>query len=166
MSAPNAFVWVNAALFQLTWFGCVLGGVLGGAAGLAALLVAAAWCGTLRDDLRLLAPLAIVGFALDSVWQWTGIVGYTGAAVAPLWIVMLWGAVALTLNHSLRAFTRRPLLGGLVAGLAAPVSYLTAARLGAVAVPDPALLIYPALAWSVVFFTSFSRLVTPQEELA
>lgn len=165
----NGFGWfngVNAVLFQLTWLGCVLGGAPAGALGLAALLTASAWRGTLRDDLRLLAPLAVGGFALDSAFHWTGVLAYPDAPVAPAWIVMLWIGVGLTLNHSLSVFTRRPLLGALLAGLAAPLSYLSAARLGAVVVPDPVLLIYPAIAWTVVFFAAFTRLATPREELA
>ncbi len=159
MSAANA---VNAALFQITWFACVLGGAAGsalwGAAALAGLLAFTATQGRLASDLRVAALAAVIGFALDSLWIRAGILDYHGARLAPIWIVMLWLGVALTLNHSLSFLSRRPLLGGALAGAAAPLSYLGGERLGAVTVPEPWLLAAVSLCWLVLFWGAFARL--------
>ena len=64
----------------------------------------------------------------------------------------------MTLNHSLSLFIRWPVAGGLMAGGAAPLCYLSGERLGAVTVPDPWQLAWIALAWAVIFIVTFSRL--------
>ena len=69
---------------------------------------------------------------------------------------MLWMGVGLTLNHSLALFAPRPWLGGLMAGAAAPLSYLGGERLGGVGVPDPALLVLVAAAWFALFTLAFA----------
>ena len=64
---------------------------------------------------------------------------------APPWIVLLWGAFALTLNHSMAWFAQRPLVASVFAAIGGPLAYLGAARgFDAVAFPVPA---WPALAW-------------------
>ncbi|MEZ5558599.1 MAG: DUF2878 domain-containing protein [Pseudomonadales bacterium] len=151
---------INAALFQTTWFACVLGGAAGsslwGAAALLGLLTFSARSPHLRADLRLAAAAAVIGFALDTLWIHLGVLDYHGIAFAPAWIVLLWVAVGLTLNHSLSLFAGRPWLGGVLAGACAPLSYLGGERLGAVAVPDPWLLALVAAAWFFTFALAFA----------
>ena len=62
-----------------------------------------------------------------------------------MWIVLLWGAFALTLNHSMAWFAKRPAIASVFAAIGGPLAYLGAARgFGAVAFPTPA---WPALVW-------------------
>lgn len=154
----NWFNLANALALKLTWFGCVLGGVTGGAAPLAGLVGLSWWRGTLRDDLSLLPALALVGFGLDTLWDLFGILDYADTDIAPPWIVMLWIAVGLTFNHSLAVFKARPLLGGVLAGSLAPVSYLIGARFGAVLVPEPVWLVPVASSWMLIFYVVFTCL--------
>lgn len=150
---------LNAALFQLTWFACVLGGAAGssvwGALALASLLAFSGTRPLLRSDLVFAAGLGLVGLVLDTLWIRTGVLDY-GSAIAPAWIIMLWMGVGLTLNHSLALFAGRPWLGGLMAGAAAPLSYLGGERLGGVEVPDPVLLVVVAAAWFALFTLAFA----------
>lgn len=154
----NRFNVINAVIFKLTWVGCVLGGVVGGAAPLAGLFGVSWWRGTLQDDLKLVSVLALVGFGLDSLWDRLGVLDYVGTSMAPAWIVMLWIAVGLTLNHSLSYFKARPALGGALAGLVAPGSYLIGSGFGGVSIPQPALLGLVALSWALIFTTAFTLL--------
>jgi hypothetical protein len=151
---------LNAGLFQGAWFACVLGGAAGtsvwGAGAVAGLAAFAAFGDRLRSDFAFALAAGLFGFALDTLWIRTGVLDYAGASVAPAWIVLLWVGVGFTLNHSLAVFCARPWLGGLLAGLSAPLSYLGGARLGAVAVPDPWLLGFVALAWWGVFTAAFA----------
>ena len=71
---------------------------------------------------------ASIGFCLDTLWIRVGVLDYAGASVAPVWIVLLWVGVGLSVNHSLAPFGARPWVGGLLAGLTAPVSYLGGER--------------------------------------
>jgi hypothetical protein len=151
---------LNAGLFQVAWFACVLGGAadssLWGAAALVALLGFSLAGGMGRFDLTLAGVAAAVGFLLDTAWIRTGILDYSGAPFAPLWIVMLWGGVGLTINHSLSMFQARPWLGGLLAGVTAPLSYLAGERFGAVSIGDPWLLPIVSLVWMLLFAAAFS----------
>ncbi len=57
---------------------------------------------------------------------------WPAADIAPLWILLLWAGLALTLNHSLAWLQSRLWLAALLSGLASPFSYLAAAKLGGV----------------------------------
>lgn len=161
---------VNALLFQLTWFGCVMGGASGswywGLAGIAALLAFSGTQGTLTRDLRFVGVLIVVGFLLDSLWASTQVLDYgvnaqplTGAAsglvLAPVWITLLWAGVGLTLMNSLNFFVARPWLGALMAGGASLPSYLAGERLGAVVVPEMSLFPIIMVTWGLLFFVMF-----------
>ena len=151
---------INAVLFQVVWFACVLGGAAGtslwGALTVLALVAFSAWVGMLRHDLPFVCAGLFAGFALDTGWIQLGILDYGGAQVAPAWIVLLWCGLGLTLNHSMQMFTARPLLGGVLAGATAPLSYLGGERLGAVSVPDPVAMAWVGLVWAVVFWGAFA----------
>jgi len=132
-------LWLNALLFQATWFGCVVGAAMGqpwlGAAPLVllALQVARRPC---AGDLQLVASALALGLCLSWTWQWLGVLAYASpgpiAGQAPAWIAMLWVAFALTFNHSLGWLVRRPLLALVFGLVGSPASYLAAQRLGAV----------------------------------
>ncbi|MEQ8858201.1 MAG: DUF2878 domain-containing protein [Pseudomonadales bacterium] len=149
----------NGAVFQLAWFACVIGGAAGtslwGAVALAALLGMSIYGGSSGRDLGLAGAIATVGFMLESLWIHTGVLDYQGASLAPAWIVMLWAAVGLTVNHCLSMFKARPWLGGLLAGAGAPFSYLGGERLGAVIVDAPIELLAVSAVWLVLFTAIF-----------
>lgn len=147
---------LNAALFQLTWFAAVLSGVVAGLACALLLLIHGARGGVKTADLVLGSLAAAVGFGLDTVWIHTGILDFNGAVIAPPWIVVLWLATGLTINHSLQPMARRPLPGAVAAGLMAPASYLAGEGLGAVSIPRPEFLVVVSISWFVLFLFVFS----------
>lgn len=150
---------LNGVLFQMTWFACVLGGAAGtsiwGFAAVALLLGHSAFAGTLSRDMILASAAAAVGFLVETFWIRSGVLDYGGAMVAPVWIVLLWVAVGLSLNHCLSMFQSRPWLGGSLAGLGAPLSYLGGERLGAVSIADPLQLLWISVAWLALFALAF-----------
>ena len=157
---------INFALFQLTWFGSVMGAAKGsilvGIIGIGLMFAFSTYRGTLRLDGAFVAVLIPLGWIVDSLWASSGILQYVyvvtpqfAQAFAPLWILLLWIGVGLSLNHGMSLFVARPLLGALLAGGAAPMSYLGGARLGAVEIPDPYALGWVALVWFGVFFAVF-----------
>ncbi len=147
---------VNFALFQMLWLACILGA----ARGLLwpGILVFTGMCvwqflpmNRVKGDLKLLAVCGLVGILLDSLWINLGLIRYQTAIpfdnVAPLWIILLWLGLALTLNHSLSWLKPRPWLAGLFSAFASPLSYLAGSRLGAAELmPD---LITPILAFGL-----------------
>jgi hypothetical protein len=153
---------VNALAFQACWVAFVAGGARGWWwLGFALLLPFAAWqlarSQWPRADVALVALSAALGFACDSMFAWTGMLDYATPVpwrgVAPVWIVGLWIAFALTLNHSLAFLKRRPLVAAALGAAAGPFAYWVADRAWqAVAVGAPALRTYLALAvaWGVM----------------
>lgn len=152
---------VNAGLFQANWFACVAWGATGAPAfalvTLSSLLLFSARGGALRVDLVLALLLAVVGLALDSLWIRLGILDFHGVGLAPVWIVMMWMGVALTVNHSLSLFLERPWLGALLAAGSAPLCYLGGQRLGGVIVASELGLALVALAWLLIFAVVFTQ---------
>jgi hypothetical protein len=139
-------VLLNLALYQLAWFGCVLGAAVREPAwGYATVSLAVLWHlgrapKPMRESLLLLAVVA-VGALFELLLVQSGWVSMAPellvAGVLPLWMVALWAAFGTTLNIALRALRDR---GGLVAVLAlvgAPLAYAAGARLGAFEFNNP-----------------------------
>jgi hypothetical protein len=150
----------NAALFQVTWFACVMGGAAGeplwGFAGVLALLGYSWYAGLIERDLRLLLALGLTGFAIDTVWITLGILDFGDEVLAPSWIVALWLGFGLTVNHSMGWLRQKPLLAGGLAALSAPVTYLAGARLDAVEIANPVGLALISGTWAILFLLLFS----------
>jgi len=129
-------VWINAIGYQLVWFAAVWGAASGHwwTAPLA-LVPFAAWYLS-RPDGRIdawLMPVAVLlGVALDSALAANDLVTYASAVpsphAAPVWIVAIWAAFALTLRHSFRFLHGRRVLAAVLGAIGAPLAYLGAAR--------------------------------------
>lgn len=144
---------LNAVAYQLVWFATVLGAGRGlwWPGPLAVLVFAALHLGVMvrnrdvrRRDLALVAAAVACGLVIDGVLSGSGAVVFAAASPAlppggaPLWMLTLWAAFALTLRHSLRAVTARPVLAALLGAIGGPLAYLGAARAtGAVSFPEP-----------------------------
>ena len=156
----NGPIIANAALFQVTWFACVIGGAAGqpiwGYVGVVALLLYSMSVGFLNRDLGVLLVLGLVGFGVDTLWIVLGILDFNSAVLAPSWIVALWLGFALTVNHSLGWLRQKPLLAAVLAAAAAPMTYVAGARLGAVEILEPAGLLLISAVWGLMFFVLFA----------
>lgn len=136
----------NVLGYQAVWFAAVAGAghALWWAGPLAALAFAAGhfgWSVSAADrgadraaDLRLMVIAGLCGIVLDGTMSSTGLIDYRGDAVAlppggaPLWILSMWMAFALTLRHSLGTVCRRPILAALLGAVFGPLAYLGAER--------------------------------------
>ncbi len=116
------------------WFSAVIGagrglawpGVVAATLFIAAQLAASA---TARADLRLAGGAVLCGVALDGSLSALGWARYAADAwPAPLWILALWAAFALTLNHSLAYLRPRPWLACVFGAVGGPLAYWGAAR--------------------------------------
>ncbi len=114
---------------------------------------------SLKADCTIGAITAALGFGLDTLWIHLGVLDFNGVAIAPLWIVVLWGALGLSMNHSMSLFISRPLSGAFLAGVCAPLSYLSGAALGGVIVPVSAMLGLVSVAWFALFYILFNKVV-------
>lgn len=87
-------------------------------------------------EIKLILISIIVGFIIDSVLSLSGAVEYKFNSeyirIAPVWIIILWAGLAMTLNHSMKWVFSNIFPGLIVIAVGAPLSYLAAYRLKAV----------------------------------
>lgn len=131
--------WANLIGYQIVWFGAVIGASRGspwwGVALATGFVGAQLWASdSRRADLRLVAVALYLGMGLDGLLAASGWAQYvtprpalpTGGA--PVWILALWAAFAMTFNHSLTYLRDRPVLGALLGLIGGPLAYWGAAR--------------------------------------
>lgn len=145
---------LNALLFQVGWFACVLG------ARHPALLLIAATCLALHlrfvadpREGRLIVGVSLCGWALDSLLLNLGLFDFHSRHwVLPGWQALLWPVFAMTLRHAL-AWSASPWWRASLAGaLGGPLSYWAGVRLAGVGLPlgtVPTLAIL-ALVWAIL----------------
>jgi len=133
---------VNLVAFQVCWIAFVAGAGRGYPwVGFVPLVLFAAWqlkvSPVRRADLDLMALAAVLGFAVDTSFVKVGALSYAApfpsAELAPVWIVGMWIAFSLTLNHAFD-FLKHNTLAAIVLGLfGGPIAYgVAAGRFGAV----------------------------------
>ena len=139
----KAWLLANALGFQLVWWVLILYGPESPALAVTVLVAWASahlWLSPCRGlDLRLMLLLAAVGPWLDVGIEAAGWLHYHGVRVvegwATVWIVGLWAAFALTVNHSLRGILAHRLLALGFGGLGGALAYAAGTRFGAGTLP-------------------------------
>ena len=153
--------WINQGFFQAAWPACVIGAAYGQLwIGLLVVGSMAAWQlqASRRDplDLKLLAICLVLGFVLDTLFVQAGLLAYATpwpwAGFAPLWIMLLWVAMALVINHSMKAFKNRLVLIGAFGAIGSPMSYFAGSRFGAVEwiAPSWQVILAVGLSWGML----------------
>ncbi len=151
---------INAVLFQITWFACVLGSAKGLTWPAIVSFMALA-CYQLQaknrhaNDLHLLVLSIALGLIVDTFWVQSGMMIFTENGpidgLAPLWIIFLWMGFALTINHSLYWLSKHPALPALMGLFGGPMSYFAGLKFGAVEYQQNYVLVSLALgiAWAL-----------------
>ncbi len=152
---------VNQGLFQLSWPACVIGAAYGWLwGGLIVVAALALWqlhpANRHHLDVPMVAICLFLGLALDTAWIQLGLLQFASAwpwpSVAPGWIMLLWLALALVINHSMGAFKHRLWLLAVLGGIGSPMSYYAGSRFGAVEWLAPAwqVALATGLSWAIV----------------
>lgn len=165
--------WANLIGYQVAWFITVLGaahgywwpGVL---AGTSFCLAHLALPGQRLLDLKLIGMAIAFGLLSDGSLAILHFIRYMApnpsiptASGAPLWILSLWSAFAVTLNRSLGWLQRRPLAAVAFGALGGPLAYSGAAKgWGAVEFVGPAWRgeLWLAVSWATAMYL-FSRVI-------
>jgi len=146
---------LNAVLFQVGWFACVLGGNTGWLLIPFVILLVHLWLiGSWRTEGKLLMTVFALGCVLDSALIKIGLFDFGEAGrVIPLWLALLWPLLATTLGHCL-AWTARPWwLASILGAIGGPASYIAGSHLTYVQLPlgvGVSALILGAI-WAMVF---------------
>ncbi|MET3928612.1 hypothetical protein ABIE51_000499 [Lysobacter sp. OAE881] len=128
----------NFVGFQIAWWACVLGAAHGARwLGVVACVafVGLQWLASARRraDAWLVGCAVLMGLVLDGLLAQLGWIDYRGsiaALPAPAWILALWAAFAMTINHSLAWL--RPAMAIVLGAVGGPLAYVGAQRLGAI----------------------------------
>lgn len=151
---------INLALFQMSWFACILGAAHG-YAWLGPLVVCTAFTlhlltqipqASRRTEVSLMLRATILGLFIETALIQTQWITYIDSAdpYPPLWLIALWPAFAMTLRHSLAWLQGRWILATLLGAIAGPLSYIAGAQLGAATLMQPlAVSLYLAIAWAI-----------------
>jgi len=128
--------WANLIGYQLVWFAIVISASRaqpwwGIAAALAFIAAELFHSPTRLADIRAIVAALTCGFLLDGAFAATGWLHYGSPLVslpAPIWILALWMAFAMTLNHSMVFLRGKPWRAALLGAVGGPLAYMGAAR--------------------------------------
>jgi hypothetical protein len=153
---------INFVLFQLAWFA----GILGAAHQQALIgILVMVLCGVFhiwslprtsrRAEYLLMFQCFCLGTLIDTVLMHAGIMVYASpnpiSFLSPLWMSLLWVALAMTLNHSLGWLKNKYWLSATLGAIAGPLSYLAGVRLDAGSMPNE---IYSLVTLSILWALS------------
>ncbi|ARN76298.1 hypothetical protein BST96_04430 [Oceanicoccus sagamiensis] len=146
---------LNAALFQLGWFACVLGGdVVAFVVTVAILCIHELFIVNKRFEWPLITIIALTGFVVDNALTQFGVFSFQSPSLLyiPLWLLCLWVLFATTLNHSLGWLKERLWLAALLGAISGPMSYLAGSKLADVALSTPPLfsMLCISLCWAIL----------------
>jgi hypothetical protein len=137
---------LNAVLYQIGWFSCVLGAAFsrpGIGVSIALLLIGIhLYLTTERaNQLKLMMLAACVGLVVDSTLLALGVYRFPGetplAGLPPLWLTVLWIQFATTFRYCFGWLSSRYLLCAAFGLAGAPLAFLGGEKLGAVEILPP-----------------------------
>ena len=122
---------INVALYQVVWFLCVFKGDAGALVALGLLTGHLLWSPLRKADLQIMLTLLLFGLLIDGIIKYSGFVSYQVDGIPiPFWLAVIWLALAILPNHSLRWLKGRPLLSALFAAVGGPLAYWAGVKTG------------------------------------
>lgn len=161
MLSPTLSKIINAAIYQIGWFSCILGAawgypIVGSFLAIFLIAVHLYWAESPKTEFKLILFTCLLGVSLDSIQQALGVFSFkieSGWPLwIPLWIFVIWAQFATMFHYALYWLSGRYLLAasfGLVGG---PFAYWGGVRLGAAELGENILFsfITLALVWALV----------------
>lgn len=138
MTLPTYRPWMNIVIYQGIWFLAVLGRETWQPWLLLPLALHLLLCRDRGRELAVILACSTVGVLVDSSLALAGVYEFRPPAELlpiPLWLVAIWLGFTATLRHALSWFVARAPLFLAAGVVGAPLSYIAAARLGAVNLP-------------------------------
>ncbi|MDX2478784.1 MAG: DUF2878 domain-containing protein [Desulfuromusa sp.] len=131
---------INAVIYQIGWFSCVLGAAWGHptiGSFLALLLIAVHLylADSPKTETQLLLCTCLLGVCLDSIQQALGVFSFKIESDwplwIPLWIFVIWAQFATMLHYALYWLSGRYFLASFFGLIGGPLAYWGGVRLGA-----------------------------------
>lgn len=145
---------VNLIIFQTAWFSAAL--LKDDSVVILVLLLALhAFLSTKKQaDLCALISLLPIAIVSEFLMITTSLLSYQSEYILPVWIMLLWGHLCLSINHSLEWLKKVPLVWqSLLAALAGTGSYAAATSFGVIKLHNDQVisLLIIAVIWAVQF---------------
>ena len=162
---------INLALFQGVWFITVIGAAQGntwyGIAGLSCFICIHYFVAhTVKADFLLATAAILLGLIIETTLIQTGALNYTHSItspqLAPLWMLILWANLALTLNGCLRWLQGRYVLAAILGAAGGPLTYFGGMKLGAATSTLPLVTTLGVIAIIYAFITPLLLLIAKQ----
>lgn len=134
---------LNAVLFQLGWFCCVVGGDEAAFTATAVILFLHGWFFSVKNfEWFFILTVALLGLTVDSLFAFFNVLQFESVSLinTPLWLLCIWVLFAATLNHSLAWLQHRLYWAALLGGISGPLSYLAGSKLAGVQMLQPMIL--------------------------
>lgn len=149
---------MNAILFQVVWFVCLLAGNAWAlVATLVYLIVHDRYFMQTRKEWRLLFTFLVLGVVIDGTLFQIGVFSSNvtlleQATLPPIWLLCLWVCVGSLFPHSLAFLRSRYVLSALMGAVGPTMSYFAGANLAGIRLAEPLLstLFIVAIIWSLV----------------
>lgn len=152
----------NVVLLNLLWFASVIGAandLLWPAVLVLFLMLGFNYfCQSMKTiDFKIIVLSILAGLVFDGFLMYQGWIVYTSkelglGPVPPLWIMVLWVGFGSSIRTGMQWLLKHPKIGGLLMFVAAPLSYVSAAKLGAVSLIEIwQALLFIAISWCFYF---------------
>ncbi len=135
---------INITLLNLLWFASVLGAanqMLWPALLMLSLLLLVTFIyqGINKTDRKIMVLSVLCGLLFDGFLAFQGVITYSHTLhevsyLPPAWIMMLWVGFAATVRVGMQWLLNNPIIGGAFMLIGAPLSYFSAAKLGAISI--------------------------------
>ncbi len=132
-SGASQRFWVNVAGFQLAWWCAILLTRQSLPVLISLLLLHLIFHRNPVNEFFVVLFCGLTGFGVDLLLTAAGVFQFE-SLFPPLWLLFLWFCFSATLRQSLGYFHNRWLLASLCGGVSASLTYLAAAKLGAVTI--------------------------------
>ncbi len=125
-------IFINIGIYQVVWFLCVLLENLGAILALPLLILHLYLSPYKGDDLKLMSKMLFIGCVVDGLLHSNGFISYNVSALPiPLWLAVIWLALATLPHHSLNWLKGRYFLSAFLGLFAGPLAYWAGVKFGA-----------------------------------
>jgi hypothetical protein len=139
-------MWINILLLNALWFATVVGAthkILWPAylCLLVLLAVIHIYSGIDKQGWKVIALSLVFGIVIDGFLMSNGMILYNShtqliAWLPPLWILALWLGFGASVRVGMQWMLKSPIIGTIFMVVGAPLSYVSAAKLGAIEIPQ------------------------------
>lgn len=150
----------NFILFQILWFGSVIGAANGYVWAAPICLAVFTTCHfkwlskRVYADRLLMATCLLLGLVVDTAGSYWGLVEfsfYSFEPLTPIWLLCLWAGFALTINHSMAWIQGRLVLAVIAGAVFGPLSYYAGWQAGAMQWLQPTVTaVFISVSWALL----------------